>query len=70
MGKNMFVIVGTIIGVIGALLVAAAISWGIVAGFLMLIGLCFDIKITAKMITGVWLLTVFIKCMFSSMFKD
>lgn len=70
MGKNMFVIVGTIIGVIGALLVAAAISWGIVGVFLKLISLCFDIKITAKMITGVWLLTAFIKCMFSGMFKD
>ena len=59
-----------ILEMIIAVIVAMAISWGIVVGIIKLITLCFGWEFSLLGATGIWLIMVLIKMVFGGSKKD
>ena len=59
-----------ILEMIVAVIVAMAISWGIVVGIIKLITLCFGWEFSLLGATGIWLIMVLIKMVFGGSKKD
>ena len=59
-----------ILEMIIAVIVAMAISWGIVVGIIKLITLCFGWEFSLPVATGIWLIMMLAKMVFSGFKKD
>ena len=69
MNKKKYEILGTIFGVIAAIVIALAIhgiSWIVTCGIIKLITLCFGLEFSWEIATGIWLITVLLRSIFKS----
>lgn len=59
-----------ILVIIAIVVASMAISWGIVAGIIKLITLCFGWEFSLLGATGIWLIMILVKMVFSGFKKD
>lgn len=65
MKKSTVKFIGTGIGVLFALVVVYAISWIVTCGIIKLITICFGLAFSWGVATGIWLIWIMMKSLFS-----
>ena len=66
MKKSTVKIIGTGIGVLFALVAVYALSWIVTCGIIKLITMCFGLTFTWSVATGIWLIWILLKSLFSN----
>lgn len=59
-------VIGTGIGVLSAVVTIYALSWIITCGIIKLITMCFGLTFSWGMATGIWLIWILLKSLFSN----
>lgn len=66
MKKSTVKLIGTGIGVLLAVVVAYALSWIVTCGLIKLITMCFGLTFSWTIATGIWLIWLMLKSLFSN----
>lgn len=66
MKKSTAKFIGTGIGVLFALVVVYALSWIVTCGIIKLITMCFGLTFSWGVATGIWLIWIMLKSLFSN----
>lgn len=66
MKKSTAKFIGTGIGVLFALVAVYALSWIVTCGIIKLITMCFGLTFTWGVATGIWLIWIMLKSLFSN----
>lgn len=59
-------VIGTGIGVLSAVVMIYALSWIVTCGIIKLITMCFGLTFSWGMATGIWLIWIMLKSLFSN----
>lgn len=66
MKKSTVKLIGTGVGFLFALAAVYAVSWIVTCGIIKLITMCFGLAFTWGMATGIWLIWILLKSLFSN----
>lgn len=64
--KTLARVIGTGIGVLSAVVMIYAVSWIVTCGIIKLITMCFGLTFSWGMATGIWLIWILLKSLFSN----